>query len=68
MSQPLYSIRAFLSEQEARDYRHDNGTGGWIFAGEAGALVWLFPPHMPPADIFHHPLTRGMSGKLIGSA
>lgn len=60
--------REFKTVQDARDYRHINGTGGWIFAPDNGAAVVLFPPHMPPSNIFRHPLTRGLSGALIGSA
>ena len=65
------TIRTFLGAQEARDFRHTNGTGGWIFVPELphqeyGAI--LFPPHMPPTAIFRHPFTRGQSGRLIGSA
>lgn len=63
----MQTFRTFDSEQAARDYRYENGTGGWIFAPEHGQSV-LFPPEMPPIQIFHHPLTRGMTGKLIGNA
>jgi hypothetical protein len=64
----MQTFRTFGTEQDARDYRHKYGTGGWIFASDDKALVILFPPHIPPSNIFHHPFTRGMSGKLIGSA
>jgi hypothetical protein len=67
MATPISTIHEFRTSQDARDYRYDNGTGGWIFADDAGAPVYLFPPHMPPSAIFVHPLTRGRSGKLIGS-
>jgi hypothetical protein len=61
------TFRTFQSAQAARDYRHEHGTGGWIFVPEtAGEEVVLFPPSMMPAHIFHHPFTRGRSGKLIG--
>ncbi|MEI7902548.1 MAG: hypothetical protein WCK89_20050 [bacterium] len=52
----------FTTMQEARDYRHANGTGGWIFAGHE--LVVLFPPDVSPTGIFNHPLTRGHWGVL----
>ena len=60
----METFRTFSSEQEARDYRHTNGTGGWIFCDDG--LVILFPPEYPPVEIFRHPLTRGKSGRLIG--
>jgi hypothetical protein len=65
---PVYSIHVFDSAEMARMYRHVNGTGGWIFAGDGGGLVILFPPHMSPASIFHHPMVKGKSGELIGAA
>lgn len=69
-------IREFETAQDARNYRHEHGTGGWIFevkSAESNRLpypsgtAWLFPPHMTPSHIFHHPLTSGMTGNLIGS-
>lgn len=57
----------FNTTQEARDYRHENGTGGWIFAPENGGEVVLFPPEMAPTQIFNHQLTKGLSGQLIGA-
>lgn len=67
----METFRTFTSVQAARDYRFKHGSGGWIFErtdeGEF-ALVVLFPPSMPPAVIFHHPFTRGMTGRLIGNA
>ena len=74
MAEPIAIFRQFASEQDAREYRHEHGTGGWIFASEASGVVVLFPPHMPPSCIMAHPLTRGfvtgrrLSGKLIGHA
>ena len=61
------TIIEFSNAQDARDYRHTHGTGGWIFVPENG-LVVLFPPCMPPAHIFKHPITRGRTGELIGAA
>jgi hypothetical protein len=65
------TFRIFASVQDARDYRFEHGTGGWIFErtneGET-ALVILFPPHVTPTGIFHHPFTRGMSGRLLANA
>ncbi len=42
--------------------RHENGTGGWIFAGHE--LAVLFPPDVSPTGIFNHPITRGKRGVL----
>ena len=63
------TFRTFATADQARTFRHEHGTGGWIFDGtdaDAG-LVILFPPDMPPARIFRHPFTAGRSGRLIGS-
>ena len=62
----LYELRYFAGSDDARTYRHENGTGGWIFAPDNGGPAVLFPPHMPPSDIFRRPATRGQSGNLIG--
>ena len=62
----MRTFRQFATRQEARDYRHEHGTGGWIFAAEHDAVVILFPPDMTPSDIFYHPLAKGMTGDLIG--
>jgi hypothetical protein len=58
----------FPTAQDARDYRHVNGTGGWIFAQDSTGQATLFPPHMSPSHIFNHPLVAGQTGRLIGSA
>lgn len=58
--------REFKSEGEARTYRHEHGTGGWIYVPDDGSGVILFPPEMMPTAIFHHPLAKG-NGALIGS-
>ncbi len=63
-----YSLIVFEIAQQARDYRHTQGRGGWIFEFEGGGPAVLFPPHMTPTAIFRHPLTAGRSGRLIGSA
>lgn len=67
-------IREFDNLQSARDYRHSNGTGGWIFEVEIdhsgkylAGTSWLFEPHVTPFAIFNHKLTHGMTGRLIGS-
>jgi len=62
----METLYTFRSRQDARDYRHANGTGGWIFSADDGSMNVLFPPHYCPSDIFRHPLTRGLSGALIG--
>jgi hypothetical protein len=62
----MKTYRTFTSVQEARDYRHEHGTGGWIFVPEDGGEVVIFPPCMPPAHIFNHPFAKGRTGALIG--
>ena len=69
----MQTFRTFGSADEARAYRHENGTGGWIFDPDPGVSLsaWsaeaiLFPPEMTPSSIFRHPLTQGRSGNLIG--
>lgn len=57
----------FRTLQDARDYRHANGTGGWIFEDEASGQATLFPPHLTPSCILRHPMTRHLSGRLVGS-
>ena len=64
----------FTNEQTARDYRHDHGTGGWIFVPENNKSMFypyhdviLFPPDFNPTEIFMHPFTKGRTGKLIGA-
>ena len=64
----MRSYHEFYTLDEALGYRHENNTGGWIFAPDQGRPVYLFPPDMPPIDIFHHPLTKGKSGKLLSNA
>lgn len=59
-------FRTFTTSDDARMYRYTAGTGGWIFAPETGRAI-LFPPHMTPSAIFHHPMAKGQSGRLIGS-
>lgn len=64
----MATFRTFQNGQAARDYRHANGTGGWIFVSDADGSAILFPPNMSPSGIFNHEMTRGKSGRLIGSA
>jgi len=64
----MQTFRVFPTLQAARDYRHEHGTGGWIFECDATHEATLFPPCMTPSAIMHHPLTRGKSGNLIGAA
>ena len=61
------TYRIFDTLQDARDYRYQHGTGGWIFSSAASGQAILFPPHITPSTIFHHPLTKGRTGRLIGS-
>jgi hypothetical protein len=60
-------FRTFGNAQEARDYRHEHGTGGWIFVPEDGQRVILFPPCMTASGVFHHAFAKGRSGQLIGA-
>lgn len=62
----MQTFRTFPNGQAARDYRHTHGTGGWIFVDDITGGATLFPPEMPPSAIFHHAITRGKSGNLIG--
>lgn len=55
----------FPNVQAARDYRHENGTGGWIFASED--MIILFPPDYYPMKIFNHPFTKGRTGELLAN-
>lgn len=59
--------RFFLTSKEAREYRYQHGTGGWIFAPDNGEESILFPPEYPPSYIFQNVLTKGRSGQLIGA-
>ena len=64
----METFKTFPDEKRARNYRHDNGTGGWIFAPDTqDAPTILFPPEYAPIMIFRHPFTVGKSGRLIGS-
>ena len=63
----METFRTFGSVIEAREYRYNNGTGGWIFAEDNDGIVILFPPDHYPSAIFTHPLTKGRNGRLIGN-
>lgn len=58
------TLKLFSSLEAARDYRHTEGSGGWIFHN--AELVILFPPDWYPSKIFHHPLLKGHQGALVG--
>lgn len=62
----MNTFRTFPNAQDARDYRYEHGTGGWIFTNSE--LTVLFPPEYSPSMIFRHPFVKGMDGHLIGSA
>ena len=64
----MQKLLVFNTLQEARDYRHEHGTGGWIFEAEDNLGSVLFPPDVYPFAIFHHPITKGRTGTLIGNA
>jgi len=59
----------FGTLRDALDYRRSNGTGGWIFAPDqrGGAILLVFPRDMLPSDVLRHPLTVGISGRLVGA-
>jgi hypothetical protein len=70
----MSEYRTFPTLQDARDYRHEHGTGGWIFAPEVTEPTFypaheciLFPPEFTPTGIFNHPFTKGRSGQLIAN-
>lgn len=70
----MQTIRTFATSQDARDYRRQNGTGGWIFAPTCTNpefYPWtesvLFPPEYTPTMIFNHPITKGRNGKLLAN-
>jgi hypothetical protein len=70
----METIRLFDTAQQAREYRHEHGTGGWIFEPidvNEPQYQWhqavLFPPHMTPSQIFNHPISKGRTGKLISN-
>jgi hypothetical protein len=61
------TLKLFNTRQDARDYRYKNGTGGWIFSADDESVNVLFPPDVCPYAIFHHPLTKGLSGDLLSN-
>ena len=71
----MITFHAFETAGQAMAYRMNHGTGGWIFLPDNGNRngehfsrthnVILFPPDMTPSAIMAHPLTGGMSGRLI---
>jgi len=71
----MLTFRSFDTIQQARDYRYEHGTGGWIFAADNAPAnrhytvpaIILFPPEMMPTAILRHPLTRGLSGNLLAN-
>lgn len=65
----MNTYHEFVTVEEALAYRHEHGTGGWIFApdDDQGFAV-LFPPSMTPTGCFNHPLAIGRSGKLLANA
>lgn len=66
MNEPT-KILIFVNAAEAREYRHEHGTGGWIFDDTTANAAILFPPFMSPSAIFHHFSVRHHEGTLIGN-
>ena len=63
----------FNNSQDARDYRREHGTGGWIFEPtRIEGVAWdnnkciLFPPEYTPTMILNHQFTKSCDGRLIG--
>jgi hypothetical protein len=52
----------FEDVEDAKDWRHKHG--GWIFASDGKPVIW-FAMGFTPSTIFTHPVTNGMSGKLL---
>jgi hypothetical protein len=70
----MSTFHTFPTSDAARAYRHDHGTGGWIFSPNMPEPDFyplhesiLFPPEFTPSMIFRHPFTRGRDGQLIGN-
>jgi hypothetical protein len=68
----METYRTFPTLDDARKYRHEHGTGGWIFSPEKDGSQFypfhdciLFPPSFTPSQICVHPFTKGRGGKLI---
>ena len=64
----LTTLQAFPTSLQARAFRARCGSGGWIFEPQEPGESILFPPDMTPFAIFNHPITKGRTGRLIGSA
>jgi hypothetical protein len=62
----METFHTFHNSTAAREYRHTNGTGGWILVCDKTGRAILFPPHLSPTGILNHPFARGISGDLIG--
>ena len=60
----MQTFLTFATAQDARTYRYEHGTGGWIFAPQdASKPVVLFPPDMCPTAIFHHAFRSRVNGR-----
>ena len=53
----------FNSIQECKAWRKSNG--GYIFISEDKETIIWFNIKYTPSDILIHPITKGLSGKLI---
>ena len=59
-NQPCFC--GFLSLEDALQHRATSG--GWVFEGEAGQVIW-FDHTFRPTSIFTHYALTGMSGRLV---
>lgn len=61
----MKTYRTFDTAEEAKTYRREHGTGGFILVCEKTDAAILFPPDMTPTPIMLHPLARGITGTLL---
>ena len=68
----MNTYKTFATKTDARTYRHEHGTGGWIFVPEYQKPTFypfheviLFPPEFSISGVFNHPFTQGRTGKCF---
>lgn len=60
------TLRVFERADDAISFRARTGCGGWVWAPEDQlSPAILFPYRMTRTEILLHPMTRGLSGRLI---